>query len=87
MIYKMFTVYDSKANAYLQPFFLKSAGEAVRAFTDSCNDPKTAFCRHPEDFTLFEIGTYDDSTALVETHKAHISLGLASELKTQQELV
>lgn len=87
MILKMYTVYDSKVNAYLQPFFMKSNGEALRAWEESCNDNKTSFYKYPQDFTLFEIGIWDDSTGSTALHDAKFSLGTALEFKrieTQQ---
>lgn len=83
MIQKMFTVYDSKLEAYLQPFFMASKGQAIRAFTDSVNDTTTQFNKHPEDFTLFEIGEYDDSKGQVSNLITPNSLGVALEYKKQ----
>jgi len=65
MIHRMFTIYDSKTEAYLRPFYCLTAGEAERTFGDTCNDPSTLFYRHPGDYTLFEIGTFDDATSVI----------------------
>lgn len=66
MKHNMFVVYDVKANAYMQPWFLTQEGMALRAFSDCVNDADHNFGRHPEDYTLFNIGLYDDSTAEVK---------------------
>lgn len=58
---QMFTVYDSAVGAYLQPFFCRSPGEAVRSFQDACNDPKSSFAAHLNDFTLYALGEWDDA--------------------------
>ena len=76
----MFTVYDSKAEAYLQPWGNKTKGQAIRMFTDTVRDEKSNFNKHPEDYTLFEIGEYDESTAELLAHEAKISLGSAIEM-------
>lgn len=81
MILQIFAVYDSKADAYLQPFFMPSKGQAMRSFQDLSNEPKTQFNKHPEDFTLFHIGEFDDMDATIKTLDAKIPLALASELK------
>lgn len=57
MMQKIFTIYDSKAHAYLPPFFLPEAGMAVRVFSDCVNDKSHQFSKHPGDYTLFQIGT------------------------------
>jgi len=79
MTHKVFTVYDSKAEAYLQPFVMTTRGQAIRAFTDSCNDPKTSFYRWPADYTLFEIGEWDETKGQYSMLEAKKNLGLASE--------
>lgn len=85
---KVYTVYDSKIEAYMSPFLMQTKGQAIRAFSDTVNDPdsKNGFHQHPEDFTLFEIGEYDDQTGVYTMHEAKISLGTATEFKKQQEL-
>lgn len=83
MIQKVFTVYDSKAEIYLKPFHMNSRGEAVRAFGDASLDEKTQIAKHPEDFTLFEIGEFDDSNGEYRMLNAKVSLGNALELKSR----
>jgi len=60
---KIFTIYDSKANAYLTPFFLHQDAMAVRIFTDCVNDLSHQFGKHPEDYTLFSLGDWNDDKA------------------------
>lgn len=83
---KVYTVYDSKVGAYLQPFFMQSRGQAIRAFSDSVNDTSTQFYKHAEDFTLFEIGEYDDEKGAFSQEGAHVSLGVAQEFKSVERL-
>ena len=85
MILKVFSVFDSKAEAYMQPFFMATRGQAIRAFSDTCSDKSTQFSRHPGDFTLFEIGSYDDSTGVMSSYEAKISLGVATEFLTSKD--
>ncbi len=80
----MFSVFDSKCAAYMQPFFFNSRGQAIRAFTDLANNPETMIAKHPADFTLFAIGTYDDATAIV-TGGNHVSLGKAIEFLNKED--
>jgi len=81
MIYKIFSVFDSKAEGYLQPFMLSSKGEALRGFINLANKPEHDFHIHAEDFTLFELGSFDDQTAKFELEKTPLSLGNALEFK------
>ena len=74
MKHKIFSVYDSKAKAYLPPFFLHEEGMAIRGFTTAVNDKSHAFGQYPADYTLFNIGAFDDATAQI-IHQDPISLG------------
>lgn len=86
MLLKMFTIYDSKAEAYLPPFYLSASGQAIRHFSDTASDPNHAFCKHPSDYTLFEVGIFDDQHASFKILDAKISHGTALELQTEPPL-
>lgn len=72
----IYTVFDTKANAFLPPFFLPTDGMAVRTFKDAAEDEKHAFYKNAEDYILYRIGSYDDGTALLTPEKLE-SLGCA----------
>lgn len=61
MIHKVFSVYDSAAKAYLPPFNAPGRGVAFRAFQDAVLNPESMFNKHPADYCLYELGTFDDS--------------------------
>ena len=82
MILKVYTVYDTKAEAYLQPFFSQSKGVAIRSFQEAVRDEKSNISKYPEDFTLFELGEYDDATSKFNLHITPQSLGVAVEFLT-----
>ncbi len=84
MKHKIFTIYDSKAKAYLTPFFLHEDGMAIRVFADCINDGKHQFGKHPEDYTLFNIGSWSDEKAKFLTNNP-IALGNGIEFKTPFE--
>lgn len=79
MTLKVFTVYDSKADAYLPPMFLPTKGLAIRSFSDAANSEGHNFHKYAGDFTLFEIGEYDDSNAMVTLLESKVNLGTALE--------
>lgn len=80
----VFSVYDSKTEVYGQPNFMVNRGAALRAWIDACNDPNTQIFKHPGDFTMFEIGEWDDEKGEIKMHPAKISLGVATEFKKQE---
>jgi hypothetical protein len=80
VIKKIFTVYDEKAEAYLQPFFFNTIGQAVRAITDLTNDVNHEFCKHASDYTLFCLGEFDELNGTFHGEKK--PLGNLVEFKT-----
>ena len=82
----IFTIYDDKAEVYLPPFTFKTVGEALRAFADSANDVTHAFCKYPQDFTLFNVGGFDDANASFAILPTPVAIGKAIEYKTQHEI-
>lgn len=57
---QVFTVYDSAAMAYLEPFFAPTIEFAIRSFREIVNKEGHQFNRFPEDYTLFHIGEFDE---------------------------
>lgn len=84
MIQKIFTVFDSKAEAYGAPFVMGSRGEALRGFADAVGDSQCPYNKHPEDYTLFELGEYDTACAVITTYDTPKSLGVAIEFVKAQ---
>lgn len=85
MYYKIYAIFDASVKAYMQPFFLRSQGEALRAFTDLANDDKSNVCRHASDFTLFEIGEYDDTTSKITSFETPERVRGAHEVQIKSE--
>lgn len=83
MIQKVFGVRDAKALAFLQPFFSVSVGAAVRAFSDAVNeDVKSPLGKHPEDYVLYELASFDDNTGEFVCTNPIKMLGCGSDFKT-----
>lgn len=60
MIIQVFAVLDRMAGYYGNPFFMASAGEARRAFSEVAGDMSTQIGRHPGDFALYYMGEFDN---------------------------
>lgn len=64
MITLVFSVYDEKAQAFMQPFFAHSRGLAVRQLS-GISDPEHPFVKWPEDFRLYCLGHFDDARGVI----------------------
>lgn len=73
---QIFTVYDSAARRYLQPFFAETVEVALRMFRQMVAKEGHQFNKFPEDYTLFHIGEYFAETGVIAPMTPH-SLGVA----------
>ncbi len=80
----IFTVFDCKAKAYLQPFFSVNIETATREFTAAVNGEGN-FNRFAEDYSLFELGVFEQLTGELVTYPAPQHLCNAVTLKTVQQ--
>jgi len=78
---KVFSVFDSKAEAFLLPFFCVNRAVAVRNFASASQDDSSSFSRHGADFTLFEIGDFDPASGSIVCYESKVSLGTALQAR------
>lgn len=66
MMLRAYTIFDNKAVTYSPPFFVSTDAAAIRMVQDLVDDPaNNQVGRHPKDFTLFLIGTFETDSALI----------------------
>lgn len=65
------SVFDVQAQAFGRPLFVASRGVGVRMVRDEVNRAAegNAMYGYPQDFRLFELGTFDEHTGLFTCHK------------------
>ncbi len=81
---EIFTIFDSKAGAYLQPFFSINVETAKREFSAAVNGEGT-FAQFAEDYALFYLGDFDQPEAKFEISTTPIHICNAVTLKTVQD--
>lgn len=79
MILRIYTVYDSKVEAYMSPFYCRTDGEAIRAIVAQVRNPEHSFSKFPEDYTLFFMGEFDDQKGRLDPATAPKALGTLLE--------
>jgi hypothetical protein len=55
-------VKDRAVDAYNRPFYVPTIGAAIRSFTDEVNRTESEMHSHPEDYDLYDMGTFCDQT-------------------------
>ena len=75
----MCAVYDVKAEAYGRPMFVPAVGLAMRAFMDEIKNQESQFCKYPDDFSLFKLGEFDDSSGEMRNERSLLMEGRAAK--------
>lgn len=78
---KMFSLYDSKAKMFGTPFFMPTIGMALRALQDLTNDNQSMVSRHPSDFSLYELGEFNDEDGSTQNKIPLNMVAIAAEFK------
>lgn len=62
------SVRDQKADAFMQPIFTVTRGTAERSFAQALKDKDSPFAQTPEDYSMWELGTFDEASGVIEPH-------------------
>lgn len=68
MILQVYSVMDTKVGAYLQPFFMRTRGEALRSFEQAVSEETSMFSKAKGDFQLWFLGEWNDNTGVFASH-------------------
>lgn len=79
MCKSLYVVRDVKAEFYGDPIVLDNDAMARRLFFDAASDPNSPLSKHPEDYALYLVGTYDYRTGTISSLDTPVHLGNASE--------
>lgn len=61
----IFGVRDGAVDCFISPpLFMRSKGEAIRAFTDACQNGEHEFNKHAKDYEMFFLGEFDDRSGV-----------------------
>lgn len=72
MIYLLASIHDRSIDAFQPVGCVRAKGEAIRYFQDQINDEQRGgpLYKHPDDFDLYIVGTFDDATGTITGTKA-----------------
>lgn len=78
-------VKDRAADMFGRPFYTRTTAEAVRSFTDEANNKDSQIHKHPEDYDLFLLGTFNEDTGRIEQDVSHPNLIVRAQDLIRQE--
>lgn len=85
MKYALVAIRDAAAGAFMRPWTVPSVGMARRSFQDECVRYGSDMNKHPEDFELFELGSFDEDSGKVENLDYPRSLARAIDYPGEQD--
>lgn len=79
------SIKDRAADAFGRPFYVPSVGVAIRSFQDEVNraSEDNQMYQHPDDFDLFDLGSFDDNTGAFTLHESPVLLTLGKQVKAE----
>lgn len=75
MIMGLYAIYDVKAGAYLSPFSFATDAMAKRGFINEVRRPDSLIGASSSDFSLYRMGTFDDSDGIQDMMKEVLMTG------------
>ena len=89
MKYVILTVRDKKAAAFSQPFFAPTLIHGIRSFHDAVTRPgdDNMMSKHPDDFELYAVGTFDDFEGRFETQLPSLVASASEALPAKQSMI
>lgn len=81
---QVFAVKDRALEAHMTPWFAQTTGQAIRMFSDEINNPQSPMNKHPDDYDLWHLGSWDDKTGnFTQIENAQLAMG--KQVKTNDE--
>lgn len=74
------SVRDRMLDAYMNPWYVPAKGAAIRAFQDELNNTQSPMSKHPDDYDLYCLGTWDESTGKFQQLPQPEQLALGKQL-------
>lgn len=79
---QLFAIRDARSELFTAPMVFQARGQAIRSFSDAVNASDGDFAKHPDDYTLFFVGTWDDAQGRLVPASSPEPVALGSTLLT-----
>lgn len=80
--HKVFLLKDEKSNSYGFPIARETRGLFIRDIQEALTEGRATFAKHPQDFSVFEVGEYDPQTGNIHTYETKNCLGLVQDFRS-----
>ncbi len=79
MIYGVYSIYDSAAGVFTSPTIDISDASAVRSFQQAIANSGSVMNFKPDDFSLYQVGTFDVELGVLEPFNPPIRLIIGTD--------
>lgn len=81
----LFSIFDTAAKRFKEPFYAPTVEYAIRMFRDTANLMRddNPIAKFPEDYVLFHVGEFDQESGELTSWEPH-SLGVAIQFQDQR---
>jgi len=79
---KLFVLKDDKSTSYGAIITSPTTGMFLRDIQEGLQEGRAVWAKHPQDFSIFEVGEYDPTQGNVYMHESKKCLGLVQDFKT-----
>lgn len=80
----LFSVRDEKAEVFSPPLSSMNVGTITRSLFDVLKSGSHDYAKHPEDYVLYHLGTFDDQTGQMELFTAPKSVVVLRDLLSSE---
>lgn len=82
-LHKLFLLKDDKSTTYGPPISSPTRGMFIRDLQEGLNEGRMVWAKHPQDFSVFEIGQFDPRLGNITLYESKNCLGLVQDFKNQ----
>ncbi len=83
---EIFSVFDSAATRYMDPFTAPTIEFALRGFREACCREDHQFRKFPQDYALYHVGSFDAELGVIKSMEARKVANASSMLGPQIDL-
>lgn len=81
--HKLYVLKDDKSTSYGAPITFPTRGMFIRNFIqEELMRGQAIFAKHPQDFSVFEIGEYDPRSGNIDMYESKTCLGLVQDFRS-----